>query len=123
MHSGIVLSMASGRPMFAQIIDQVKRLVSSGDWPTGHEIPSLAVDAERAFLARLGGGCLAPAAAHARVDGERLILRGRVVALDGSRTIEDEESGALTSATRLGETLAVRLLDSGAGSILASART
>jgi len=41
MNSGIVLSQASGRPMYLQIIDQVRHRVASGDWPPGWSIPSI----------------------------------------------------------------------------------
>lgn len=43
------------------------------------------VDAERAFLAELGGDCSLPAAAHATLDGTgRLSVEGRLAAVDGS---------------------------------------
>lgn len=43
------------------------------------------VDAERAFLAELGGDCSLPAAAHATIDGTgRLSVEGRLAAVDGS---------------------------------------
>jgi hydroxymethylbilane synthase len=44
--------------------------------------------AERAFLSGLGGGCSAPVAAYGQIDGSTLSLRGRVIALDGSRAVD-----------------------------------
>jgi len=41
------------------------------------------VDAERAFLAELGGDCLLPAGAHAVLDGEALHLRAFLASPDG----------------------------------------
>ncbi len=41
MNSGFVLSRASDRPAYRQIIDQIKRRVSSGDWGPGLELPSI----------------------------------------------------------------------------------
>ena len=46
-----------------------------------------AADAERAFLRAVGGGCKAPLAAHARVEGDRLVLDGMIAALDGSSVL------------------------------------
>ncbi len=41
IHSGIILSQASNQPKFAQIIDQIKRLIACGDWVPGFELPSI----------------------------------------------------------------------------------
>jgi len=48
-----------------------------------HHDTSVAVRAERAFLARLEGGCQVPIAAYGEVDGNMLRLRGLVGSLDG----------------------------------------
>lgn len=42
------------------------------------------VDAERSFLAELGGDCDLPAGAHATLDGDRLHLRALLAADDGT---------------------------------------
>ena len=44
----------------------------------------VAVEAERAFLRALGGGCQTPAAAYATLEGDTLRLRGMVANPDGS---------------------------------------
>jgi len=41
MHSGIVLSQTDGRPMYLQIMEQVKERVAVGDWEPGQGIPSI----------------------------------------------------------------------------------
>lgn len=41
------------------------------------------VDAERAYLAALGGGCDLPAGAHARVEGDDVVLDALLASLDG----------------------------------------
>ena len=41
MHSQIVISKADGRPMYLQIMEQIKQRVAVGDWPRGGEIPSI----------------------------------------------------------------------------------
>ena len=75
--------------------------------------------AERAFLARLEGGCQVPIAAYATLDGDRLRLEGLVGEVDGSRIIREEICGARNEAEALGRELAERVLEDGAGEILA----
>ena len=41
MGSGFVLSQADGRPMYLQIIEQIKRRIAVGDWKAGELIPSI----------------------------------------------------------------------------------
>ena len=41
MHSGMVISQTDGRPMYLQIMEQIKNRVAVGDWSAGHEIPSI----------------------------------------------------------------------------------
>jgi GntR family transcriptional regulator len=41
MHSDFVISRADGRPMYAQIMEQVRQRIAVGDWPRGEEIPSI----------------------------------------------------------------------------------
>jgi hydroxymethylbilane synthase len=76
------------------------------------------VQAERAFLKELEGGCQVPLAAFSRLSGARLDLEGMVAELDGSRIIRDRITGARNEAEDMGIRLARRLLDSGADKIL-----
>jgi GntR family transcriptional regulator len=41
MHSGLIISQADPRPMYLQIKEQIRHRVAVGDWPPGHEIPSI----------------------------------------------------------------------------------
>lgn len=84
---------------------------------------TVAVDAERACLRALGGGCLAPATAFASRTGEELWVRGAVGSLDGRTLVLEERRGAPDQATALGEAVAAGLLDRGAGDLLAHARS
>ncbi len=77
-----------------------------------------AMDAERAFAARLGGSCQSPIAAYATLRGGRLTLEGLVAEPDGSRLIRDSIVGEFTQAAALGVQLAERVLDAGAGPLL-----
>ena len=41
MNSDLVISQADRRPMYLQIMEQVRRRIAVGDWAPGHEIPSI----------------------------------------------------------------------------------
>ncbi|MDQ6950037.1 MAG: hydroxymethylbilane synthase [Mariprofundales bacterium] len=75
--------------------------------------------AERAFLARLEGGCQVPIAAFAVLDGEQLTLQGLVGEEDGSRLITDTIQGNRSQAEHLGTALADTILEAGGREILA----
>jgi len=75
--------------------------------------------AERAFLARLEGGCQVPIAAYATLDGDQLLLKGLVGEVDGSRIIRRELRGPRVQAERIGRELAETVLAEGADEILA----
>ena len=63
--------------------------------------------AERAVLAGLGGGCLLPLGAWARIDGGRLILVAALV-VDGDIR-RAEATGSAEAPEALGEAVAARL--------------
>jgi hydroxymethylbilane synthase len=77
-----------------------------------------AVTAERAFLARLEGGCQVPIGAHATVEGNALTLSGLIAGVDGRRLIRDRIGGSPGDASALGRQLAERLLAQGGQAIL-----
>jgi len=70
--------------------------------------------AERAFLARLGGGCHAPVAAYAKVDGRRIRLQALVAIPDGKVVLRGEAEGTISEPELLGWALAEDLLTRGA---------
>ena len=88
--------------------------------PLNHAASEIAVTAERAFLAGLGGGCALPIAAYGEVEGSTLHLRGRVTAPDGSQQVDAALRGAaeLAAARELGAALAQVALDQGAARLL-----
>jgi hydroxymethylbilane synthase len=92
--------------------------------PINDDHTRLAVTAERAFLAGLGGGCSVPIAAYAHVLDGQLVLRGRVSAVDGSEQIEVEKdipADGLSSAKSLGRELSHVAIEQGARAILEAA--
>ncbi|MBB3764762.1 hydroxymethylbilane synthase [Sphingomicrobium lutaoense] len=66
--------------------EEVRRLLAAIDHRPTHRC----VLAERAFVAALGGDCHSPVAAHATLDGERLVLRAQILSEDGAATVEGE---------------------------------
>lgn len=77
------------------------------------------VQAERAFLHRLQGGCQVPIASHGKTDGTDIHLKGLVASLDGVTLIGDAATGSAQEAEALGVSLAERLLEKGADRLLA----
>lgn len=43
MHSSIAISQTDARPMYLQIVEQIRQRVAAGDWPAGKELPSIRV--------------------------------------------------------------------------------
>jgi hydroxymethylbilane synthase len=84
-----------------------------------HAPTRAACTAERALLHALGGGCQVPIAAHAVVNGDSLRLEALVAALSGEQIIRDAIEGESAHAARAGETLASRLRERGAETLLA----
>lgn len=81
------------------------------------------VIAERAFLARMGGSCQTPLAAHAiDAPGGQLRLLGLCGMPDGTRILRAEVTGPAADAEALGRRLGDDLLAQGADQILAATR-
>jgi hydroxymethylbilane synthase len=78
-----------------------------------------ALEAERAVVVKLGGGCQMPIGAHATVSGSALTLSAIVLSLDGARAVRAEAHGPTAEAQRLGTAVADDLLSQGAAEILA----
>ncbi len=83
-----------------------------------------AVSAERAFLARLQGGCQVPMGAYAAYDAATATLRlcGFVATLDGMRIVREVAEGGADEPEALGQRLAERLIAAGANEILEQVR-
>jgi hydroxymethylbilane synthase len=82
-------------------------------------VPTVAAcKAERALLRSLGGGCELPIAANGVVINQRLELAGLVASPSGDRIVRDSLAGEIRDAERIGERLATRLNERGAGALL-----
>lgn len=76
------------------------------------------VDAERAFLKRIGGGCHLPIAAYGKIERDILKLRGLIGSPDGRFIIREEITGRPEDGSVLGFNLAERILLQGGQAIL-----
>jgi hydroxymethylbilane synthase len=81
----------------------------------------MAATAERAFLARIGGGCQVPIGAYARVGGDTLTLAGLIGARDG-RVVRGELAGPASDPAAIGAQLAEYLLNHGGQALLSEDR-
>ena len=78
----------------------------------------LCIDAERAFMAGIGGGCSAPIGAHARIDDDIITLAVVVSDPSGVNMIRHRESATAHEAVELGKRVARRLVADGARDLL-----
>lgn len=88
--------------------------------PLAHRETALALAAERATSLALGGSCQLPLAAHARVAGDRISVRGIVASPDGKRVARAEVEGPASAPEEAGRRLAEKLRERGAAEILAA---
>lgn len=79
------------------------------------------VAAERAFLARMGGSCQTPLAAHARYGDDGALCVDALCGMpDGTRILRAAAQGAAATAEALGVACAEQLLAQGADAIVAA---
>jgi len=91
--------------------------------PLDHAPTAAALRAERAVLAALDGSCRTPIAAFAEPDGAgALRLRALIALPDGSRSLQDAETGRAADAAGLGAELGRRLRDRAGPEFLRSIR-
>ncbi len=103
----LCLETRNGDPLIGPFIDALD-----------HGPTRTAVEAERAFLARLEGGCQVPIAAHARIENEALEIVGLVADLNGRHLIKAGKKGKTGESLELGLAVAEVLLAKGAQKIL-----
>ena len=82
-----------------------------------------AITAERAFLARLEGGCQVPLGCYSKVEKELLVLSGFVASIDGKQYIKETISGNIAKGAELGVEMAEKMLGRGAHEILNQIKT
>ena len=96
---------------------QTRKLVAQID----DQVAGAALTAERAVVARLGGGCQMPIGAYAQTSAGKLTLDAIVVSTDGQRMVRAAATGSAVDAEKVGRDAAEQLLSRGAAEILAEA--
>ena len=91
---GTSLSLETMLPAAAQGAIGIDHLAERGELAVflqavNHLATFAAVTAERAFLEALGGNCHSPVAAHANCSADKIMLRGEILAEDGSERQSD----------------------------------
>ncbi len=80
------------------------------------------ISAERSFLRRLEGGCQVPIGAIATLRDRVVHLDGMVGSLDGKTILREQLDGVISESDELGVRLAEKLIEKGAGDLLAANR-
>lgn len=76
------------------------------------------LECERAFSARMEGGCSVPLGCSAIAEGGSLLVTGYLGLPDGSRGMRDRISGPLSAAASMGRELAQAIIEGGGDDIL-----
>jgi GntR family transcriptional regulator len=104
MNSSFIISQSDGRPMYLQIMEQIRQKVAVGDWKPGETIPSI-----RALAVELRVSVITVKRAYLELEREGVIVtqhgKGSMVALDpelGPRLYGEEFEEHVRQVVRLG---------------------
>ena len=108
MYSGINISQTDARPMYLQIMEQIRARIAAGDWPPGKELPSI-----RALAAALNVSVITIKRAYLDLENEGVIVtrhgKGSEVAKRSDLPtallhveLQRQLAALLATATRLG---------------------
>jgi len=107
MHSRLQISQTDARPMYLQILEQIRERIAVGDWPPGRELPSI-----RGLAAELRVSVITVKRAYLDLESQGVIVtrqgKGSFVAdVDGlARELEERELDEhLAAAARVGRAL------------------
>jgi GntR family transcriptional regulator len=107
MHSDIVISQSDSRPMYLQIMEQVKQRVMVGEWAPGDEMPSI-----RQLAMALRVSVITVKRAYLELEREGVIVtqhgKGSIIAPNpdlSPRLCDEEFSEYLERVARLGALL------------------
>jgi GntR family transcriptional regulator len=109
MHSYVTISQADRRPMYLQIIEQIRRRIAVGDWKAGDELPSI-----RALAASTQVSVITVKRAYLELEREGVIVtrqgKASFVAAQvdlGSQLRREELDQHLAAAAQIGRELAL----------------
>jgi len=107
MHSNLVISQSDGRPMYLQIMEQIRQRVAVGDWVQGKEIPSI-----RQLAVTLRVSVITVKRAYLELERDGVIVtqqgKGSIVAPDpklGDKLYDQELCKHIDRVAQLGELL------------------
>jgi GntR family transcriptional regulator len=110
IYSDLLISRSDGRPMYLQIMEQVKQRVGVGDWAPGQELPSI-----RQLAVALRVSLITVKRAYLELEREGVIVtqhgKGSTVAPTPDlrpRLYDEELTHHLAQAARLGNLLGVK---------------
>lgn len=110
MNGGFVISQTDKRPIYLQIMEQIKQRVAVGDWAEGQAIPSI-----RQLAVDLQVSVITVKRAYLELEREGVIItqqgKGSQVAPNpglGTRLQEEELEKHLEQAKRLADLLGIR---------------
>jgi GntR family transcriptional regulator len=107
MHSDIVISQTDGRPLYLQIMEQIKQRIAVGEWAPGEELPSI-----RQLAVALCVSVITIKRAYLELEREGVIAthqgKGSIVVPNSGlkpRLYDEELAEHLEQAVRLGALL------------------
>lgn len=107
MDSSIVISQSDGRPMYLQIMEQIRQKVAVGEWKPGELIPSI-----RAMAVALQVSVITVKRSYMELEREGVIVtqhgKGSMVTLDpglGPRLYDEEFEEHVRQVLRVGALL------------------
>ena len=110
MHSYVTISQADRRPMYLQIIEQIRHRIAVGDWKAGDELPSIralaistqvsVITVKRAYLELEREGVIVTRQGKASFVAEQVDL--------SSQLRREELDQHLAAAAQIGRELALR---------------
>jgi GntR family transcriptional regulator len=113
MQDGFIISQSDKRPMYLQIMEQIKQRITVGDWAEGQAIPSI-----RQLAVDLGISVITVKRAYLELEREGVIVthqgRGSHVAQNadlGARIREQELEQHLEQAARIGRQIGLGFKD------------
>lgn len=100
MDIDLVLSQVDGRPMYLQIIEQIKKRIALGEWPPGEKLPSI-----RELAVAIRVSVITVKRAYQELEAQGIIYtqqgKGSFVSLDSSLEQKMRETDMTEHLTRV----------------------
>jgi hydroxymethylbilane synthase len=99
-----------------------KKLAEKVGQAVNHEVSEITLRAERAYLKAMNGGCSIPVFGLAKIEGDKVILNGGIISLDGQNTVAHRTTSSIKSPEIAGKALGKYVLENGGREILEAIR-